>query len=73
MLGPLKFNLQATKIHMIIDSGHYGIYQLLQKNILGATIFTEFGTLIKTPLVCNIILYKWIDTWFLDSDRRMGV
>ena len=40
--------------------------------------------LIKTPLLhilyyiknsstAYIVLYKWIDTWFLDSNRRVGV
>ena len=34
---------------------------------------TEFGITDKNSSTAYIILYKWIDTWFLDSDRRVGV
>ena len=27
----------------------------------------------KSPSKCYNVLYKWIDTWFLDSNRRVGV
>ena len=34
---------------------------------------TEFGTTDKNSFTAYIVLYKWIDTWFLDSNRRVGV
>ena len=34
---------------------------------------TEFGTTDKNSSTAYIILYKWIDAWFLDSNRRVGV
>ena len=34
---------------------------------------TEFGITDKNSSTAYIVLYKWIDTWFLDSNRRVGV
>ena len=34
---------------------------------------TEFGITDKNSFTAYIVLYKWIDTWFLDSNRRVGV
>ena len=34
---------------------------------------TEFGITDKNSSTAYIISYKWIDTWFLDSNRRVGV
>ena len=77
MLGPLKFNLQATIDHHgpSIDSGHY----TASINCCKKTFYcndhkiTEFGTTDKNSSTAYIVLYKWIDTWFLDSNRRVGV
>ena len=77
MLGPLKFNLQATIDHHgpSIDSGHY----TASINCCKKTFYcndhkiTEFGITDKNTSTAYIVLYKWIDTWFLDSDRRVGV
>ena len=34
---------------------------------------TEFGITDKNSSTAYIVLYKWIDSWFLDSNRREGV
>ena len=76
-LGPLKFNLQATIDHHgpSIDSGHY----TASINCCRKTFYcnnhkiTEFGITDKNSSIANIVLYKWIDTWFLDSNRGLGV
>ena len=34
---------------------------------------TKFGITDKNSSTAYIVLYKWIDTWFLDSNRRVGV
>ena len=34
---------------------------------------TEFGFTDKKSSTAYIVLYNWIDTWFLDSNRRVGV
>ena len=66
MLGPLKFNLQATIDHHgpSIDSGHY----TASINCCKKTFYcndhkiTEFGTTDKNSSTAYIVLYKWIDT-----------
>ena len=76
-LGPLKFNLQATIDHHgpSIDSGHY----TASINCCKKTFYcndhkiTEFRITDKNSSIAYIVLYKWIDTWFLDSNRRVGV
>ena len=77
MLGPLKFNLQAAIDHHgpSIDSGHY----TASINCCKKTFYcndhkiTEFGITDKNSSTAYIVLYKWIDIWFLDSNRRVGV
>ena len=77
MLGPLKFNLQATIDHHgpSIDSGHYTASINCCKKTFYCNDYkiTEFGITDKNSSTAYIVLYKWIDTWFLDSDRRVGV
>ena len=76
-LGPLKFNLQATIDHHgpSIYSGHY----TASINCCKKTFYcndhkiTEFGITDDNSSTAYIVLYKWIDTWFLDSNRRVGV
>ena len=81
MLGPLKFNLQATIDHHgpSIDSGHYtasiNCWKKKKKKKKKKTFYcndhkiTEFGITDKNSSTAYIVLYKWIDTWFLDSNR----
>ena len=77
-LGPLKFSLQATIDNHgpSIHSGHYtASINFCKKNPFycnGHTI-TELELLIKTHLLQILFIYKLIDTWFLDSNRRVGV
>ena len=58
-----------------IDSGHY----TASINCCKRTFYcndhklTEFGITDKNSSTAYIILYEWIDTWFLDSNRRVGV
>ena len=77
MLGPLKFNLQATIDHHgpSIDSGHYTASINCCKKTLYCNDYkiTEFGITDKNSSTTYIVLYKWIDAWFLDSNRRVGV
>ena len=76
-LGPLKFSLQTTIDHHwpSIDSGHY----TASINCCKKTFYcndhkiTEFGITDKNTSTAYIVLCKWIDTWFLDSNRRVGV
>ena len=72
----LKFSLQATIEHHgpSIHSGHY-IYQLLQKKTFYCNdhAITEFGITDKNSSTAYVISYELIDTWFLDSNRRVGV
>ena len=72
-LGPLKFSLQATIDHHepSIHSGHYTIYQLLQKTFYcNDHTITEFGIIdSKNSSTAYVILYELIDTWFSDSNR----
>ena len=78
-LGPLKFSLRATIDHHgpSIHSGHNTASINCCKKHSIATI-TQLWSLellaAKTPkLHMFFILYELIDTWFLDSNRRMGV
>ena len=76
MLGPLKFNLQATIDHHgpSIDSGHYtASINCCKKTFYCNDYITEFGITDKNSSTAYIVLYKWIDAWFLDSNRRVGV
>ena len=66
MLGPLKFNLQATIDHHgpSIDSGHYTASINCCKKTFYCNDYkiTEFGITDKNSSTAYIILYKWIDT-----------
>ena len=77
-LGPLRFSLQATIGHHgpSIYSGHY----TASINCCNKTFhcndhtITEFGIIdSKNSSTAYVILYELIDTWFLDSNRRVGV
>ena len=76
-LGPLKFSLQATIDNhgSSIYSGHY----TASINCCKKTFYcndhkiTEFGFPDKISPTAYIVLHKWIDTWFLDSNRRVWV
>ena len=76
-LGPLKCSLQATIDHHgpSIDSGHYtvSINCCKKHSIVMITKLQSLELLIKNSSTAYIVLYKWIDTWFLDSNRRVGV
>ena len=76
-LGPLKFSLQATTDHHgpSIDSGHYtaSINCCKKTFCCNDHKITEFGITDKNSSIAYIVSYKWIDTWFLDSNRRVGV
>ena len=77
-LGPLKFSLRATIDHHgpSIHSGHY----TASINCCKKTFYcndhkiTELGiTDSKDSSTAYVILYELIDTWFLNSNRRVGV
>ena len=76
-LGPLKFSLQATIDHHgpSIDSGHYtaSINCCKKTFCCNDHKITEFGITDKNSSTAYIVLYKWIYTWFLDSNRRVGM
>ena len=76
-LGPLKFSLRATIDHHgpSIQSGHY----TASINCCEKTFYcndhtiTECGIIdSKNSYTAYVILYELIDTWFLDSNRRVG-
>ena len=82
ILGPLKFSLRATIDHHgpSIHSGHYTASINCCKKKKKTTFYcndhtiTEFGIIdSKYSSTAYVILYKLIDTWFLDSNRRVGV
>ena len=78
-LGPLKFSLRDTIDHHgpSIHSGHY----TASSNCCKKTPFycndhttAEFGIIdSKISSSAYVILYELIDTWFMDSNRRVGV
>ena len=77
-LGPLKFNPRATIDHHgpCIHSGHYTASINCCKKTFSCNdhTITEFGIIdSKNPSTAYVILYELIDTWFLDSNRRVGV
>ena len=77
-LGPLKFSLRATIDHHgpSIHSGHYTApINCCEKTFdCNDHTITEFGIIDnKNSSSAYVILYKLIDTWFLDSNRRVGV
>ena len=76
-LGPLKFSLQATIDHhgLSIHSGHYpaSINCCKETFYCHDHTITEFGITNKNSSTAYVILYELIDTWFMDSNRRVGV
>ena len=77
-LGPLEFSLQATIDHHgpSIHSGHYtASINCCKKKPFCCNdhTITEFGITDKNSSTAYVIWYELIDTWFLDSNRRMGV
>ena len=75
-LGPLKFSLQVTIDHHgpSIHSGHYTVsIKCCKKFYYNDHTNTEFGITDKNSSTAYVILYELIDTWFLDSNRRVGV
>ena len=77
--GPLKFSLRVIIDHHgpSIHSGHYTAYII---NCCKKTFYcndhtiTEFGIIdSKNSSIAYVILYELIDTWVLDSNRRVGV
>ena len=59
----------------IIHSGHYtaSINCCKKKFYSNDHTITEFGITDKNSSIAYVILYELIDTWFLDSNRRVGV
>ena len=77
-LGTLKFSPRATIDHhgASIHSGHYtaSINCCKKTFYCNDHTITEFGiTDNKNSSTAYVILYEMIDTWFLDSNRRVGV
>ena len=78
-LGPLQFSLRATIDHHgpSIHSGHYtASINCCKKDPFYCNdhTITEFGIIdSKNSPTAYVILYELIDTWFLDSNRRVGV
>ena len=78
-LGPLKFSLRDTIDHHgpSIHSGHYtaSINFCIRKTFYcNDHTITEFGiTDNKNSSTAYVVSYELIDTWFLDSNRRVGV
>ena len=78
-LGPLQFSLRATIDHHgpSIHSGHYtASINCCKKDSFYCNdhTITEFGIIdSKNSSTAYVILYELIDTWFLDSNRRVGV
>ena len=76
--GPIKFSLRATIDHHgpSIHSGHYtaSINCCKKTFYYNDHTITEFGIIdSKTSSTAYVILYELIDTWSLDSNRRVGV
>ena len=76
-LGPLKFSLRATidRHGPSIHSGHYTASINCCKNILLQRSHNYgFGIADnENSSIAYIMLYELIDTWILDSNRRVGV
>ena len=73
-----KFSLRATIDHHgpSIHSGHNTAYINNCKKTFYCNdhTITEFRIIdSKNSSTAYVILYEWIDTWFLDSNRRVGV
>ena len=77
-LGPLKSSLRATIDHHgpSIHSGHYtaSINCCKKTFYCNDHTITEFGIVdSKNSSTAYVILYELIDTWFWDSNRRVGI
>ena len=76
-LGPLKFSLRATIDHHgpSIHSGHYNASINCCKTFYcNDHTITKFRIIdSKNSSTAYVILYELIDTWFLDSNSRVGV
>ena len=78
-LDPLKFSLRATIDHHhgpSIHSGHYTASINCCKKTFYCSdhTITEFGIIdSKNSSTAYVTLYGLIDTWFSDSNRRVGV
>ena len=76
-LGPLKFSLRAIIDHHgpSIHSGHYTAPINCCKNIHSIATITQLWRITdsKNSSTAYVILYELIDTWFLDSNRRVRV
>ena len=77
-LGPLKLSLRATIVHHgpSIHSGHYtaSINCCKKHSIATITQLRSLELLItKNSSTAYVISYELINTWFLDSNRRVGV
>ena len=75
-LGPLKFSQRATIDHHApsIHTGHYTAFKLQKTFYCNDHTITEFGIIdSKNSSTAYVILYELIDTWFLDSNRRVSV
>ena len=74
---PLKFSLQATIDHHgpSIHFGHYtaSINCCKKTFYCNDHTITQFGITDKHSSTAYVILYELIDTWFLNSNRRVGV
>ena len=76
-LGPLKFSLRATidDHRPSTHSGHYtASINCCKKIYCNDHTITEFWIIdSKNSSTAYVILYDLIDTWSLDSNRRVGV
>ena len=77
-LGPLKFSLRATIDHHgpSIHSGHNTASINCCKKIILLQRSHNYGVWNhwqQNSSTADVILYELIDTWFLDSNRRVGV
>ena len=77
-----SFERHKWLMHKVVSYGDYQstiiwycIYQLLQKKFYcNDHTITEFGIIdSKNSSIAYVILYELIDTWFLDSKRKVGV
>ena len=74
--SPLKFSLQDTIDHHgpSIHSGHFtASINYCKKCYCNDHTITGFGITDKNSSTAYVILYELIDTWILDSNRRVGV
>ena len=74
ILEGLQQKLQKSCSRCNKNTQHIESSYILQKTFYcNDHKITEFGITDKNSFTAYIVLYKWIDTWFLDSNRRVGV